>query len=251
MWTISAFKSGDLAEKYGIHIPSRLYIANSVQIITLIALVVASCILLVNGEKELIEFKQDQKPLTQEDVNKMTDEVFYRLSDARLLSAYMPSKLYENIPDGWMLVASIAPGIVVGTLVSIMCILVYIPSYVSTILQLRVGTIPNFHDPRFSELRSQSDKVNLNLGKLLIQTVIFEKHVFFAFINFSHFVSLGWTGNIFFSMIGCFALVVILLGIVIFAFLWQLTRTLAFKLLAMGIGIVSTQFQALLLFTLA
>merc|ERR1712038_2141352 len=28
MWTISALKSGDLAKKYGIHIPSRIFISN-------------------------------------------------------------------------------------------------------------------------------------------------------------------------------------------------------------------------------
>ena len=175
MWTVSAVKSGELAKKYGIHVPARIYIANSVQWVSLIALVVAAIILLINGEEELTKFRDSKKPLTQEDVDRMTTDEFYRISDARLLSAYVPSDFYDAIPEGWMLIASIAPGIIVGTLVSIMNIIIYVPSFVSTVMQLRVGSIPNFHDPRFTVLRSASDKVSLNLGRLVMKNVKFEK----------------------------------------------------------------------------
>ena len=49
-------------------------------------------------------------------------------------------------------------------------------------------------------------------------------------------------------MIGCFALIIIILGICIFAFVWQFTRKLAFRLLAMGIGIVSLYLHVVIMF---
>ena len=57
------------------------------------------------------------------------------------------------------------PASSVAAVVALLLMLLYIPSTVSTILQLRCGKIPSLHDASFVKYRASSDTIYLNVGK--------------------------------------------------------------------------------------
>jgi hypothetical protein len=63
------------------------------------------------------------------------------------------------------------PAIVVATMVALFCMLVYVPSYVNTVLKLRSGAIPSLHDPYFVKLREQADNIVQNIGAASLRSL--------------------------------------------------------------------------------
>ena len=64
------------------------------------------------------------------------------------------------------LIVPVAVASVFACLVALFCILVYIPSYVNTVLKLRCGKMPSLRDPYIRIIRTMGDGVVTNVGKL-------------------------------------------------------------------------------------
>jgi hypothetical protein len=128
------------------------------------------------------------------------------------------------------------PAVAVATMVALFCILVYVPSYVNTVLKLRSGAIPSLHDPYFVKLREQADNIVQNIGTCLRCLPPFLD------ISIAHLVAY-LSGNMVFSVMGAGVFTGFLVFSLIFAFAYPQTRDVALTYLAMAIGIVSVVFQ--------
>eukprot|EP00568_Trieres_chinensis_P014101 CAMPEP_0183326472 /NCGR_PEP_ID=MMETSP0160_2-20130417/82261_1 /TAXON_ID=2839 ORGANISM="Odontella Sinensis, Strain Grunow 1884" /NCGR_SAMPLE_ID=MMETSP0160_2 /ASSEMBLY_ACC=CAM_ASM_000250 /LENGTH=611 /DNA_ID=CAMNT_0025494465 /DNA_START=70 /DNA_END=1905 /DNA_ORIENTATION=- len=118
--------------------------------------------------------------------------------------------MYDNFypEERYMVVAPLAVGTCFATLAAISLTIVYIPSVISTTLQLRSGVIPTFRDPNFGKHRFGAELVTILLG------------------------SMFW-GSMFASI-----LVGGIFGLIVLFFLWQVTQSLAMQALAILAGLL-------------
>jgi len=99
---------------------------------------------------------------------------------------------------------------VISFLVSFCLMLVYIPSTIVSIMRLRTGDIPTLRDRNFNSFRKNQDSTTMIIG------------------------SMFWSALYSSWLIG------LIIGFVVFLFLWQVTRSRVLGLLYYGLGIIIT-----------
>ena len=133
-------------------------------------------------------------------------EVFYEEEDVDddfvSLSAYAPEK--------WMVLSAIIIGLACGLFAAIYITLHYVPSSVSTIIQFRSGVIPSLRDKSFMKYRYSQDLIAVLFG------------------------SIFW--GAFYTSLAVF----VLIGLVVFVAVWQVTSNYFLAILAQFIGLSVT-----------
>jgi hypothetical protein len=203
IWTISAIKSKKLMFTEGVFIPSRLLIANILQILALITFLAAAIYFTRTYARELDEYRNDY------DIQFLMRNASPRdWHKADYSKADYPSQKYiDRIPAGWIIYGAGIPAVILTMIVGVYCTIVHIPSYVLHVLMYRHGGIQSFNDPNFSTLRESSDLVNQNLG------------------------------NIVFSLFGGCAVTFFIVFLVLFLIMWHVTRPFCIQVLGFAFGI--------------
>ena len=145
LWTWRNLLNRKLSNTYGIWLQSRLAIAQECQIISLLFAIV----LLVWGGRTLADdADRKREELEEEPDGALKDEAL------------------RFVPEGWMVMATFVFGGFFAVAVSVVLILVYLPTTVATILALRTGKIPNaYDDPNdFKKYRKSADKIFYNVA---------------------------------------------------------------------------------------
>eukprot|EP00560_Eucampia_antarctica_P007873 CAMPEP_0197826714 /NCGR_PEP_ID=MMETSP1437-20131217/3623_1 /TAXON_ID=49252 ORGANISM="Eucampia antarctica, Strain CCMP1452" /NCGR_SAMPLE_ID=MMETSP1437 /ASSEMBLY_ACC=CAM_ASM_001096 /LENGTH=1174 /DNA_ID=CAMNT_0043427267 /DNA_START=95 /DNA_END=3619 /DNA_ORIENTATION=- len=217
MWTFSGLKSFEIMNTEGISIPSRLVIANIMQMIALTLGIFAVIFLTRNSSQQLDEYRRQ---LSTEHLKNLSTKQWYLGDFDKYENGHQFDDLVKKLPEGWMIISAAIPAIILSSIVGVLSIIVYIPSFVSSTLMFRSGVKGSLHDPTFSELRQNSDLVNQNIG------------------------------NIVFSLLGGCIVTLLISFLLPFVFIWDLTRPLFLKILAFGLGIgisviLSTILQAI------
>jgi len=210
-WTMSQIRTDALTMYEGIHIPGRIYIGMICQIaVLLIGLIVIGRYADEWGSN-FQEIRDDiSKTYTNDEVQEIPDYEWINYDDAELTLTSGEEAILKYIPEQWMIVVPIAMSASLAGLVAIFCILVYIPSYVNSVLKLRCGMLPSLHDPYIGILRKSGDNVG---------TVV---------------------GNMVFSLMGACFMTFLVVFIPIFIVCWPITRDVVATVAAIGIGIGST-----------
>jgi hypothetical protein len=86
----------------------------------------------------------------------LTATLFFRLDACLYIIMY-----YIRIQKAWI------PGMCIGTIVGVALILIYMPSTIQTIGQLRCGIIPTFKDRNFGAYRKYTESVFYNLSNMI------------------------------------------------------------------------------------
>lgn len=122
----------------------------------------------------------------------------------------LPSWFYEFVPTGQQVRWALVPAASISVAVCVFLILLYIPSTVKTILKYRCGEIPALLDRTFQIARKGPDTAYMN------------------------------TANAIYGMLAAAVLFFLLIGLVLFLFLWEFTRSIVLLILAWGIGLTIT-----------
>eukprot|EP00523_Entomoneis_sp_CCMP467_P022496 CAMPEP_0168835406 /NCGR_PEP_ID=MMETSP0727-20121128/4078_1 /TAXON_ID=265536 /ORGANISM="Amphiprora sp., Strain CCMP467" /LENGTH=1255 /DNA_ID=CAMNT_0008888763 /DNA_START=124 /DNA_END=3891 /DNA_ORIENTATION=- len=122
----------------------------------------------------------------------------------------LPDWILEIFPTSWMVLGSLIPASIVACAVMAIYCVLYIPSSISTILKYRGHLYPSLGSPYFEKYRMNLDMTYMNMA------------------------------NAIYGMVGAAALFYIVVGLVIFLFVWPVTRNAAILLTFWGIGLTIT-----------
>ena len=126
-------RSKRLLKEHGIWLPSNLAVGQEGQVIVLAFFLLLG----VFGAIQSAEAAGDRRAeLESEPPTRYTETGLY------------------YIPEPWVIIYSFAAGLAVACIVGCCLILLYIPSTISTIMQLRTGRIKTLTNPKFEQYRS-------------------------------------------------------------------------------------------------
>uniref|UniRef100_A0A7S2VG97 Uncharacterized protein n=1 Tax=Entomoneis paludosa TaxID=265537 RepID=A0A7S2VG97_9STRA len=127
-----------------------------------------------------------------------------------LLDEDLPDWIMDIFPTGKMIRASLIPATIVATICMAIISFLYIPSSVATIFKYRAKIYPSLGSPYFEKYRMNLDMTYMNAA------------------------------NAIYGMLGSATLFYLLVGLLIFLFVWPITQELALLLTAWGIGLTIT-----------
>lgn len=136
--------------------------------------------------------------------------VLFRTALAEVQGSSWDSALVSAYVYVWEVVAGATAGLVAGLIAALSITIIYIPSFISTVLKFRGGVIGSLKDKQFIIYRYAAEQVTILFGS---------------------------------SFWGCFftgAAAVILVGGIVFLIVWHVTRSVLYTIIAQLIGIGTT-----------
>ncbi|CAB9503709.1 expressed unknown protein [Seminavis robusta] len=210
-YTLGLLRSGKLVSSEGIRFSGRIFVGQVVQIIVTVIGIAYAVGWVKYGAQVVDDIRQDlDQNYTPEEVKNISNYEWVTYTQDDLRTSEQEETLLDLWPESWMVEVAGYPAVALGTLVALFCIIIYIPSYTSTVIKLRSGMIPSLHDPNFMAYRIAGDNVVQNIG------------------------------NMVFSLMGASVFLALLVFGLIFVFAWPQTRGRALGFLAIAIGIICT-----------